>query len=112
MRLPVLAADKANHRVYGSWVACAAIVATILLAVLLKVPILFLLSPVVGLLVAYAVGKANEMSDQEANDAARRAGHAPPHEVSAADVGATVKGGLPVVLPWLVLMLLGLVRHG
>lgn len=95
MSLPEIRADLAQHMVYGAWIGAAGAAFVLLLAAAAGRPGVSLLAPVAGLLLALAAGVAKEVADAMAD---RRPGAAP-HEVSAADVAATVTGALPVAIP-------------
>jgi hypothetical protein len=113
MPLPTLPADKANHHLYGAWITVTVFIACMLLAMQLQAPGIMVLAPFAGVLAALLAGLHKEWRDSVANARARAAGQPEPHQVSAHDVRATVLGGLPVVLPWLTLLVLGLAgRHG
>lgn len=96
MSLPQIRADWAQHMVYGAWVGAAGAAFVLVLAQVAGRPGVSLLAPVASLLAALAAGVAKEAADQVVN---RRAAAAPPHEVSAADVVATLTGAFPVALP-------------
>jgi hypothetical protein len=93
--LPQIRADWAQHMLYGAWVGAAGAALVLVLAQVAGRPGVSLMAPVASLLAALAAGVSKEVADAMAN---RRRTAAPPHEVSAADVVATVAGALPVAL--------------
>jgi hypothetical protein len=93
MNLPVIAADKANHALYGAAVFVLVAGAAAQLA---SVPAPFARG--LGLLCAFAAGLAKEWLDRRANKRALQRGQDAPHTVDHADVWATVAGG---ALCWL-----------
>jgi len=101
MGLPQIRADWAQHMVYGAWVGAVGAAGVLALGQVAGRPGLGLLAPVVSLLAALLAGVAKEVADHVAN---RRAAIAPPYEVSAADMVATLIGVLPVVLFFLVVV--------
>lgn len=96
MSLPQIRADWAQHMIYGSWVGAVGAAAVLVLAVAAGRPGLGLLAPAASLLAALLAGVAKEVADAVTN---RHAGAVPPHEVSAADVVATLTGAFPVAIP-------------
>lgn len=84
MTLPTLAADKANHALYGAAIAALALIATI--------------PPAYALALAVNAGFAVELWQAFINW--KRGRHI--HDVDINDAFATGAGGLLVVLPWLV----------
>lgn len=97
MSLPQIRADWAQHMIYGGWIGAVGAAAVLVLAVAAGRPGLSLAAPVASLLAALAAGVVKEVSDAVAS---RRAGAvATPHEVSAADVVATLTGAFPVAIP-------------
>lgn len=117
MSIPQIRADWAQHMVYGAWVAAAAAAGVLVLAAAAGRPGLGLLAPAASLLAALLAGVAKEMADEVTSRRTRRRGLADrkaamsegrmlltypipmPHEVSAADVVATLAGAFPVAIP-------------
>jgi hypothetical protein len=107
MSLPMIRADWAQHMVYGAWVGAAGAAGVLVIAQVAGRPEMGLMAPVGGLWAALVAGLAKELADWLAN---RRVMSdvllwqldrpaTTPHEVSAADVVATVAGALPVAVP-------------
>jgi hypothetical protein len=107
MRNPLkhLAPDKAQHAIAGAIAAAAGAVVVSALGVPLG-------APLAGLLAALFAGAWKEFRDERANERAVAAGAPPPHDVSGADLLATVLGSLPVVIPLIVAAATRMVRHG
>lgn len=100
MSLPLIRADWAQHMVYGAWVGAAGAVGVLVLGMAAGRPGIYMLAPAACICTALLAGLAKEASDWLANC---RAGE-PVHEVSAADVLATVAGALPVAVPLFMMM--------
>lgn len=92
-RLPY---DKAQHFFYGALGSAAGAI----LAIVLGVPAQ---AGPAALAFAFVVGLGKEIADHRSNRAAEKAGLAPPHEVSLADLGFTVLGAAPVTLAFIVM---------
>ncbi len=112
MSLPQIRADWAQHMVYGAWVGAASAAGTLVVALALHRPEYRLAAPAAGMLGALVAGVAKEVSDWLLNRRARARMaelgllrlSVPPHEVSPADVVATVLGAAPVVVPLFLLL--------
>lgn len=87
MKLPMLAADKANHVIYGAlaFAAGAAFAAAVGLA---------RYAPVAGLAATVLLAAAKEGADWLQNRRAAKAGLGAAHSVEPRDLLATVAGGL------------------
>ena len=92
MNLPKLAADKANHHVYGSY---CAVVARLLAHALPQYAIPPSAAAMAGATIAGAV---KEGIDAALNYLAVRRGEIVPHTVDLYDFLATAAGGIPVAL--------------
>lgn len=104
--LRVFPQDKLAHYQWASWFAAVAAVIAMLFAMLAlhSSPAAAALAGVVASVgTALAAGKLGERSDRLANEKAAAAGEPPPHEVSDADVLATLLGCIPSAVPLAVL---------
>jgi len=97
MSLPTLAADKANHVVYG---ACIGVVFFVFMFAILHVELRLSMAVAIGLVCFVAFAK--EASDWLVNRKAKTAGLLPPHGVELTDALATIAGGALVIVPIMV----------
>lgn len=97
LKLTALPPDKAKHFIAGSLAAAAGV--GLVLAAGRGVPVF---APVAGVLAAAVAGLWKELRDERANEASLAEGLPAPHEVSGADVVATIAGSFPVVAPLVV----------
>lgn len=117
MSPPAIRADLAQHMIYGACVGALAQCALLVVAVLAAQPHLKFMVPATGLAAALAVGVIKEAADWWANYRVRTSwrrtgaslgGLKPlPHEVSEADVIATVVGAIPAAVVTLLLLWVG-----
>lgn len=114
-------ADKANHRVRGAEVASVAAALVMLLTALAMLLLgiaqtsarqtaaVLVLAAVTAAGAAWLAGVLVEKRQAGINAAAVARGEPAPHAIEDADITATARGALPVVVPLLVLALLSVV---
>lgn len=102
MKLPMLAMDKANHYIYGTWLGVFG--GTIVLAIAANINHSFtdaqtlIAAASAAIITALTGGKIKELMDARSNEKAIDEGYLPEHEVSNADMLATMFGAYPVAI--------------
>jgi len=103
-KLPMPPYDKSLHLNYGA--AICAVFSILFACISLLDRSFIIFAPGLGFLMAWGIGKATEMRQDQINDKLVAAGQPPSHSVEEADVKYTAFGGLLVALPQYALILL------